>query len=72
MWSLFPQYLYKLKRAGEQDRICARKTRCTAESFRSMYEILPARDAESDDVNGTDAVCANYTVCSDGQEVHHF
>lgn len=54
---------------AHRDNLCEKRTRCNAESFRSMYEKYPPVDAPSDTVNGTNAVCANYTVCPSGHQV---
>jgi hypothetical protein len=65
-----PDYQFLLQKGNPfRDNVCATKTRCTAQSFRSMFELVPPRDAVSETVNGSDAVCKNYTTCGDGQDV---
>lgn len=65
-----PDYQFILQKGNAfRDNICSTKTRCTAQSSRSMFELLPPKDAVSELVNGTDAVCKNYTTCGDGQDV---
>ena len=49
------------------DNVCALKTKCNAFTQRGMYEKVPAVDSTSFYRNGTDAVCANYSTCPDGQ-----
>lgn len=49
------------------DRVCALKTKCNAFTQRGMYEKVPAVDSTSFYKNGTDAICANYSTCPDGQ-----
>lgn len=65
-----PDYQYLLQKGNLfRDNLCATKTRCTAQSFRNMYEKVPPKDATSDTVNGTDAVCEPYSNCPDGHEI---
>ena len=52
-----------------RDYVCKRKTQCYADSLKSMYEMKAAVDSTSSAVNGTDAVCANFSTCKDGYEV---
>jgi hypothetical protein len=48
------------------DYVCKPKTLCTASSQRGMYEKYPAVDSVDFRINGSDAVCANYSQCPDG------
>lgn len=59
------QYVERLGDATH-DTVCARKTRCAAYTQRGMYELRPAVDSVSFDVNGTDAVCSLYSRCPAG------
>jgi hypothetical protein len=59
------QYVQRLGDALH-DTVCARRTRCSAYTQRGMYELRPAIDSTSFDVNGTDAVCSLYSKCPAG------
>ncbi len=50
----------------DADFVCAPKKRCTASSMRAMYEKVAPVDSTSFYVNGSDAVCANYSLCGSG------
>lgn len=61
------RYQY-LQRKGDfdHDNVCALRTKCTAQSARSQYEVRAPVDSTDFSVNGTDAVCANYSTCAEG------
>lgn len=61
----FDEYVVT-KGAWDADNVCAPRTRCTASSSRSMYEMMPAVDSTDPRVNGSDAVCAPYSSCGGG------
>ena len=62
-----PRYQYVKRRANFQnDNVCELKTMCNAFTERGMYEKFPAVDSPNFYQNGTDAVCANYSLCPSG------
>lgn len=62
-----PSAEYVLRRGDvDHDNLCALRTFCTRASARAMFEQAPATDSPDFWTNGTDSVCAPFTLCLDG------